>query len=81
MLKNPNQSMFVMHANITATKRATTCSIVILKSISKTPTPINQSMFVMHAIIAAIKRATMCSIVKLKNTSKQQKKSVSQHPK
>ncbi len=59
--------MFVMHANITATKRATMCSIVILKNISKT---LNQLMFVIYANITAIKRVTMNSIVILKNTSR-----------
>jgi len=56
--------MFAKHANITATKGATMCSIVKLKSTSKT---LNRSMFAKHANIAATKRATMCSIVKLKS--------------
>ena len=64
--------MFAKHANITATKRATMCSIVKLKSISKT---LNRSIFAKHANITAIKRVTMCSIVKLKNICKIQKKS------
>jgi uncharacterized protein with FMN-binding domain len=59
--------MFAKHANMAATKRATMCSIVILKSISKT---LNQSMFAKHANIAAIKRATMRSIVILKSMRK-----------
>ena len=70
-MKNPNRSMFAKHANITATKRATTCSIVKLKNISKI---INRSMFAKHANIAATKRATMCSIVKVKSIIKIQKK-------
>ena len=63
--------MFAKHANIAATKRATMCSIVILKSISKT---LNRNMFATHANIAATKRATMCSIVILKSTHRIQKK-------
>ena len=55
-----------------ATKRATMCSIVKLRNISKTP--LNRLMFAKHANIAATKRATMCSIVKLKSISNIQKK-------
>ena len=65
--------MFAKHANIAATKRATMCSIVKVKNISKT---LNRSMFAKHANMAATKRATMCSIVKVKNISKIQKKSL-----
>ena len=65
--------MFAKHANIIATKRATMCSIVKLKSTSKT---LKRSMFAKHANITAIKRATMCNIVKLKNIYKIQKKSL-----
>jgi hypothetical protein len=66
--------MFAKHANIAVTKRATMCSIVKLKNISKTL--LNLSMFAKHANIAATKRATMHSIVKVKNISKIQKKSL-----
>jgi len=63
--------MFAKHANIAATKRATMCSIVKLKSTSKN---LDRNMFATHATIAVTKRATMCSIVILKSIHRIQKK-------